>query len=306
MLPTPLHPLIVHFPLVLAVLLPISVLVAVWAIRRGAAPRRAWAVPLALAAALTASAWLAMRTGEAEEDRVEPIVGERLLHEHEEAGERFLVLSGILTLVAVGGLSAATVGAGARIVTLAGSVIVLVAGTLVGAKGGELVYVHGATRAYTEAPIAGGDREDRPEEAGDELLAPSAAARSRAAADTTTRAALPGLFAIMANLQADVTRLEQALWVEDYPMVATAARRIADHPHVPADEAARIARVLGDDMVRFKALDGEVHDAAVRLSEHAARGEAEGVLTSDAALRRGCVACHGEFRERVREGMEDQ
>lgn len=306
MLPTPLHPLIVHFPVVLAVLLPISVLLALWAIRRGAAPRRIWPVPLAVAVALTASTWLAVRTGEAEEDRVEPIVGERLLHEHEEAGERLLVLSGILTLVAVGGLSAATAGAGARIVTLVGSAIVLVAGVQVGAKGGELVYVHGATLAYTEAPAAGDDREDRSQDAADDLLAEPTATRRREAADASGRAALPGLFAIMANLQADMTRLEQALWVEDYPMVATAARAIADHPHVPPDEAARIARVLGGDMVRFKALDGEVHDAAVRLSEHAARGEVEGVLTADAALRRGCVGCHGEFRERVREGMEER
>ena len=66
----PLHPLVVHFPIVLVVLLPISVVVALWAVRKGATVRRAWAVPLAFAAALTLSAWVALQTGEAQEDRM--------------------------------------------------------------------------------------------------------------------------------------------------------------------------------------------------------------------------------------------
>lgn len=49
MLPNPLHPAVVHFPIVLAVLLPLFVIGALWAIRRGAAPLRAWSLPLAMA-----------------------------------------------------------------------------------------------------------------------------------------------------------------------------------------------------------------------------------------------------------------
>ena len=60
----PLHPLVVHFPIVLSVLLPISALVALWAIRKGTTPRWAWALPVAVAAALTASAYVATETGE--------------------------------------------------------------------------------------------------------------------------------------------------------------------------------------------------------------------------------------------------
>ena len=73
----PLHPLIVHFPIVLAVLLPISALVALWAIRKGATARRAWAAPLVIAAALAGSAFVATETGEGDEERVEDIVGDR-------------------------------------------------------------------------------------------------------------------------------------------------------------------------------------------------------------------------------------
>jgi 4-amino-4-deoxy-L-arabinose transferase-like glycosyltransferase len=154
MLPNPLHPAVVHFPMAFAVLLPISAALAMWAIQRGTKPLRAWAVPVAFALALTASSWVALETGEAQEDRVEAIVGEAPLHEHEEAAERFLVLSGIVLLVAAGGLVGGTVGMAARLVATAGSVVVLAAGIQVGAAGGDLVYKYGAAQAYVEGAAA--------------------------------------------------------------------------------------------------------------------------------------------------------
>ncbi len=48
LLPNPLHPALVHFPIVLMVLLPVSAVVALWAIRRGAQPTRAWLVAVGL------------------------------------------------------------------------------------------------------------------------------------------------------------------------------------------------------------------------------------------------------------------
>lgn len=150
MLPDPIHPAVVHFPLVLAFLLPISAVVALWAIRRGVAPVRAWAVPLAFAVGLAASAFVSLRTGEAEEERVENVVGEQALHEHEEAAERFLVLSGVLVLVAAAGLLGGTPGRAARIVASAASLVVMAAAVQVGAAGGALVYEHGAAEAYVD------------------------------------------------------------------------------------------------------------------------------------------------------------
>ena len=149
MLGIPLHPLVVHFPIVLSVLLPISVLVALWGIGKSTTPRRVWAVPLALAAALTVSAYVAIETGENEEDRVERVVAERAIHGHEEAAERFLVLSGVLLVVAAAGLLPRTVGRAARLVTAAGAVGLVVAGAQVGHSGGTLVYREGAASAYT-------------------------------------------------------------------------------------------------------------------------------------------------------------
>ena len=116
----PLHRLVVHFPIVLVTLLPISIAIALWIIRKGATPRRVWSVPVALAAALALSAWVATQTGESREGRVERVVTRGALHGHEEAAERFLVLSAVLVLVTAAGLAGGTVGGAARLVSAAG------------------------------------------------------------------------------------------------------------------------------------------------------------------------------------------
>jgi uncharacterized membrane protein len=154
----PLHPLVVHFPVVLAVLLPISAIVALWAIRKGATPRKAWAVPVAFAAALAASAWVATQTGSAQEDRVERVVARGAIHGHEEAAERFLVLSGVLVLVAAGGLVRGTVGRAARYVSAVGALGLVAAAAQVGHSGGVLVYREGAASAYAN-PTARANRD---------------------------------------------------------------------------------------------------------------------------------------------------
>ncbi len=155
MIPNPLHPAIVHFPIALVILLPFFAIGALWAIRRGSPIRRAWAVPVAVAAALTLSAFVALRTGDKEGERVEKVVPERVIQTHEEAAERFLVLSGVLLLVAGAGLAGGTVGKSARLVATVGALGLTFAGYQVGRAGGELVYQHGAANAYVTASTSG-------------------------------------------------------------------------------------------------------------------------------------------------------
>ncbi len=157
MLPDPLHPAIVHFPVVLAFLLPISALVALWTIRRGAPPKRAWAIPLAVSAALALSSWVAVETGEAQEEMVERVVPDQALDRHEDAAELFLTLSGVLVLVAGAGLIPGALGRSARVIGTAGAFGLVTAAASVGHSGGELVYRYGAASAYTSgAPSIAG------------------------------------------------------------------------------------------------------------------------------------------------------
>lgn len=157
MLPDPLHPVVVHLPLALAVLFPLIVLGAIWAISRGAHARSVWAVPVIAVALLVGSAWVALETGEDEEERVEEVLAsEEPLHEHEEAAETFLLLSGLVGVIGLGGLTGGRVGSVARWLTAAGSVVLVASAVQVGSAGGDLVYEHGAAQAYVSSGAGGG------------------------------------------------------------------------------------------------------------------------------------------------------
>lgn len=146
----PLHPVVVHFPIVLAVLLPISAAAALWAIRKGTTPRRAWIVPVLMAVALAASALVAVKTGESQDERVEQVVPEQPLETHEEAAETFLTLASGLALLLAAGLVRGRVGGIARGLGTAGAVALVAVAAYVGHSGGKLVYEYGAASAYTD------------------------------------------------------------------------------------------------------------------------------------------------------------
>lgn len=150
MIPEPLHPAMVHFPIVFAVLLPIVVLVSLWVERR--VRNRTWAWVVLAAVGLVVTTWFAVETGEREEERVEYLVTESRLEHHEEAGEMFLTLAAGTLIVALIGLARGRVGRAARGLTVLASLIVLLAGWRVGHSGGELVYREGAASAYIATP----------------------------------------------------------------------------------------------------------------------------------------------------------
>jgi hypothetical protein len=156
------HPKMVHVPMALAVLMPLvagGLLLAWW---RGWLPRRTFAVALALQAVLFTSGLVALRSGEAEEERVERVVPEAAIEAHEEAAEAFVWAGGgALALMALALALGSTraglpLAAAATVVTLG----VLGLGVRTGEAGGDLVYKYGAAQVHTassgaDAPVAG-------------------------------------------------------------------------------------------------------------------------------------------------------
>jgi hypothetical protein len=154
------------------VLAPIFAAGALWAIRRGSRASRAWGVATIVFALLAASSWVAVETGEQQEERVENVVSERPLESHEEAAELFLIATGAVLSVAALGLVRGTVGRVARTAT-AGSGALLGIGWNVGRTGGELVYRHGAASAYTGSTVGANDggelaRDERDDDSDDD------------------------------------------------------------------------------------------------------------------------------------------
>jgi len=149
LLPSPLHPAVVHMPIALTLLVPLFAIGALFAIARGARVTRAWALTAAMLAALSLSVWVSLETGEDQEDRVEAVLPDHVLHTHEEAAESFFILSLAVLGVAAVGLANGRTGSIARYTAAAGTLALAVAGYNVGKSGGELVYEHGAASAYT-------------------------------------------------------------------------------------------------------------------------------------------------------------
>lgn len=150
---TPLHPMIVHIPLALALLMPLVAAATLAAWWLGWLPgRRVWLVALVLQGVLVGGALAAIETGEDEEERVEAVVGEAALEAHEEAADRFVIAAGVvfgLALLALAlpreGLRKALAAA-----TVAGTLVVALLGVNTGKAGGELVYRHGAASVYQQ------------------------------------------------------------------------------------------------------------------------------------------------------------
>jgi uncharacterized membrane protein len=150
----PLHALVVHLPIALTVLVPVVAITALWLGRRTMPAPQAWRFAVAALALQLGSGWLAMQTGEGEEDTVETVLSEGRLHGHEEAADLFLVVSAGVLFVAAGGLLPNRLGRTLRVAGAAGTLVTLAAGWNVGHSGGQLVYRYGAASAYT-GPLTG-------------------------------------------------------------------------------------------------------------------------------------------------------
>jgi hypothetical protein len=137
-----------------------------WAIARGALPARAWLVVVCLQAALLGGALVAVKSGQAEEDRVEKVTGHDVIHHHEEAAEAFTWASGVVLAIAAAPLVGRLAGAAGalRVLAVLGALVAGALGIRTGLAGGELVYIHGAASAYAPAKApAGGAGEATPE-----------------------------------------------------------------------------------------------------------------------------------------------
>lgn len=163
------HPKLVHVPMALGVLMPLvagGLLLAWW---RKWLPARAWILAVGLQAILLGSGILALQSGEAEEDRVERIVAERFIEQHEEAAEAFVWASGgvLMAMLLAGALHARRSGLATAAAATLGTVLVLGLGYRTGQAGGSLVYQHGAAQAYAggvgprgQTPAAPSGRQD--------------------------------------------------------------------------------------------------------------------------------------------------
>lgn len=148
----PLHPIVVHLPLVLAFLVPVIVLAVLVGRAKGWLHRRSWWAAVVAGAVFALGTVVAVNTGSQEEERVEDVVGNAPIEDHEEAAETLMWGS----LVLLGLLGATPFLRSARpervVASLAAIAGIALAATAVsvGHSGGQLVYRYGAAAAYAD------------------------------------------------------------------------------------------------------------------------------------------------------------
>lgn len=131
--------------------MPILVIVFAIFIKLNKMQPQTWLIIIGLQLAVVATGYIALESGEAEEDKVEKIVGKKIIHEHEEAAEVF-VGSTVIALV----LSIAVffirkdIGFFIKLGIAGLGIISCYLAYRTGHIGGEIVYGHGAARAYLE------------------------------------------------------------------------------------------------------------------------------------------------------------
>jgi uncharacterized membrane protein len=143
----PLHPIVVHFPIVLGTLLPFLAIGLWWAIKKWQWTPKVWALVSAVALVYSLAAVTAVQLGEEDEEKVEKVVSEKVIEEHEEAGELIPWIAGTLFLVSLGGLTV-KYSKQAKVAMIVLSLVALVPVINAGHTGGKLVYEHGAAMAH--------------------------------------------------------------------------------------------------------------------------------------------------------------
>lgn len=143
----PLHPIVVHFPIVLGSLLPVLAIGLWWAIKKWQWTPKVWTLVSIVALVYSLAAVTAVQLGEADEEKVEKVISEKVIEEHEEAAELIPWIAGTLFLVSLGGFTV-KYAERAHLATIVLSLIAVVPLVNAGHTGGELVYEHGAAMAH--------------------------------------------------------------------------------------------------------------------------------------------------------------
>lgn len=147
MLDLPLHPVVVHFPITLGLLLPIFSIILLVGIKKGMLNPQAWGLASFLAGLYFLTALVAVNLGEDEEETVKPYVIHEVLEEHEEAGDLIPWIAGGIFLLTLTPL-ALKYRTHLQILTILVSALGVAPLIDAGHSGGKLVYIYGAAAAY--------------------------------------------------------------------------------------------------------------------------------------------------------------
>ena len=101
---------------------------------------------------------------------------------------------------------------------------------------------------------------------------------------------------VMKELGKNMQVITDGISREDWELVTKTAPLIASHPQPPVSEKLRIMKFMGPEMSKFKAFDGETHEAAHGLEHAAHEKDGQKVIAAFQQVQTSCLNCHQTFR----------
>ena len=103
---------------------------------------------------------------------------------------------------------------------------------------------------------------------------------------------------VMKELGRNMQVITDGISREDWELVAKTAPLIASHPQPPISEKMRIMSFMGTEMSKFKAFDGETHEAAHALEHVAHEKDGQKVIAAFQKVQSTCLNCHQAYRSK--------
>lgn len=148
----PLHPFLAHIPLILALFMPFVLWSLIILIAKKKISSQGWWSAVVIQLMIVIFAYIALSSGEGEEDLVAQFVPKRFIGKHENMAEVFSGLSVILLgVMIVINFVQEKLAKKLRILAAVFSLIPLGVGLYTGRLGGEIAYAYGGAEAYYSA-----------------------------------------------------------------------------------------------------------------------------------------------------------
>jgi len=112
------------------------------------------------------------------------------------------------------------------------------------------------------------------------------------------------LLPIMYQLMEDMKQINEGVFIENYPMIDSAAYRITHHLKINPEQMQIIKKNLGEDVQEFVRIDMVVHDRAAAISKAAQQKKMSEILSQYDILQQSCVNCHNQFRPRLKSKLQ--
>ena len=148
-MPTLFHPVIVHFPIVVTALMPFLILIFAYMIKINKMTPRGWLIIIGLQLVVTITGYVALESGEIEEEAVARVVDKTFINQHEEAAEIFVGTSVIVLVLSTAVFFLRTeFQFYSKLAIALISIVSTYLGYHAGKLGKDLIYTHGAASVY--------------------------------------------------------------------------------------------------------------------------------------------------------------